>query len=53
MLRVGVREFRDHMGRYLAIVKAGEPIMITRRGKDVAILRPYRGERKRENEQDR
>lgn len=44
MLRVGVREFRDHMGRYIAMVKAGESIMITRRGKDVAIFRPYRGD---------
>jgi prevent-host-death family protein len=37
---VGVREFRENLGRYLAQVKAGEAIAITSHGKTVAELKP-------------
>lgn len=40
MTRVGIREFRAHMGEYLRRVKAGEVIEITKRGKPVGRLMP-------------
>jgi antitoxin (DNA-binding transcriptional repressor) of toxin-antitoxin stability system len=36
---VGVREFRENLGRYLALVKDGGAIAITSHGKTVAELR--------------
>jgi len=38
MVRVGVRELRQHASRYLERVKAGEVIEVTERGKLVALL---------------
>jgi prevent-host-death family protein len=40
MIRIGVRELRQHTGKYLERVKAGETIEITERGKLVAIVSP-------------
>ncbi len=40
MERIGVRELRQHASRYLARVKAGEPVEVTERGKLVARLVP-------------
>jgi prevent-host-death family protein len=40
MVRVGVRELRQHAGRYLERVKAGETIELTERGRLVAVLAP-------------
>jgi prevent-host-death family protein len=40
MLRIGVRELRQHAGRYLERVKAGETIELTERGRLVAVLAP-------------
>ncbi|MGQ9682206.1 MAG: type II toxin-antitoxin system Phd/YefM family antitoxin [Anaerolineae bacterium] len=33
--RVGVRQLKEHLGEYLARVKAGETLIITERGKPV------------------
>lgn len=42
MLRIGVRELRQHASRYLALVRRGEQIEVTERGKPVARLVPVR-----------
>ena len=38
--RVGVRELRQNLSRYLRRVAAGEQLEVTERGKPVAILAP-------------
>jgi len=40
MLRIGVRELRQNASRYLALVKAGETVEVTERGRLVALLTP-------------
>lgn len=40
MVRIGVRELRQHASRYLARVKAGETVEVTERGRLVALLVP-------------
>lgn len=40
MERIGVRELRQNASRYLALVKAGETVEVTERGKLVALLSP-------------
>ena len=38
--RVGVRELRQHLSRYLRRVTAGETLVVTERGRSVAVLAP-------------
>ena len=38
MIRIGIRELRQHASRYLERVKAGEVIEVTERGKLIALL---------------
>jgi antitoxin (DNA-binding transcriptional repressor) of toxin-antitoxin stability system len=45
MQRIGVRELRQNASRYLALVKLGETVEVTERGKLVALLAPPRGSR--------
>lgn len=40
MLRIGVRELRQHASRYLAQVRAGDTIEVTDHGRPVARLVP-------------
>ncbi|MGZ8744727.1 MAG: type II toxin-antitoxin system Phd/YefM family antitoxin [Nocardioides sp.] len=40
MERIGVRELRQNASRYLGLVKAGETIEVTERGRLVALLTP-------------
>lgn len=40
MSRVGVRELRQNLSKYLAEVKAGESFVVTERGREVARLTP-------------
>jgi prevent-host-death family protein len=40
MNRVGVRELRQNLSRYLVQVKAGESFTVTERGREVARLLP-------------
>lgn len=40
MVRIGVRELRQHASRYLERVKAGETVEVTDRGQLVALLVP-------------
>lgn len=43
--RVGVRELRQNLSKYLARVKAGEELVVTERGEEVARLIPTASER--------
>ena len=38
MIRIGIRELRQHASRYLEKVKAGEVVEVTERGKLIALL---------------
>lgn len=38
--RVSLREVNQHLARYVKAVEAGERIVITRRGKPIALLSP-------------
>ena len=40
MERIGVRELRQNASRYLALVKAGETVEVTERGRLIALLQP-------------
>ena len=40
MKQVGVRELKARLSEYLALVKAGEEVVVTERGKAVARLAP-------------
>lgn len=40
MPTVGVRELRQNLSRYLTRVKAGESLVVTERGREVALLVP-------------
>jgi len=40
MVRIGIREFKAHMGQYIAMIRAGETIMLTDRGEDAICLTP-------------
>jgi len=42
---VGVRELRQNLSKYLARVKAGEELVVTERGEEVARLIPTASER--------
>src|SRR5436309_14756590 len=45
--RVSLREINQHLTRYVKAVEAGEQIVITRRGKPVALLSPLPQEGRR------
>jgi len=45
MAEVGIRELRNHLSRYLDVVRAGDEIVVTDRGAAVARLVPLDGER--------
>ena len=40
MQRVGIRELRQNLSRYVTRVKAGETFAVTERGDEVAVLAP-------------
>ena len=40
MTSVGISEFRRHLLRYLARVEKGETLVVTTRGKQLAVLSP-------------
>jgi len=42
MTTVGIREFRNHLGRYMGAVKRGQEILLTDRGRIVARISPGR-----------
>ncbi|MGI8792414.1 MAG: type II toxin-antitoxin system Phd/YefM family antitoxin [Acidimicrobiales bacterium] len=45
MAEVGIRELRDHLSRYLDRVQDGEEVVVTDRGRAIALLLPMNGER--------
>lgn len=45
--RVSLREINQHLTQYVKAVEAGERIVITRRGKPVALLSPVPTEERR------
>ena len=40
--KVSVTELRKHMGRYIDLVISGDVLVITRYGKEIAMLVPFR-----------
>jgi prevent-host-death family protein len=44
--RVNLREVKQHLARYVKAAEAGERIVITRRGKPVALLSPLPREKR-------
>ncbi len=40
MKAVGVRELRQNLSRYLARIKGGESLVVTERGREVALIVP-------------
>ncbi len=54
MRKVGSREFKNRMGRYLSAVRKGQSLLITDRGRPVArVTPPDRKERPEESVEDR
>jgi prevent-host-death family protein len=49
----GVRELRRNFRRYLAQVKAGERLVVTRRGRPVAVFLPLPAEGLMDQREDR
>ena len=45
--RVGIGELRDRVSRYVRRAEKGETIVIVNRDREVAVLRPWRGRRRR------
>jgi prevent-host-death family protein len=45
MIAVGVRELKARLSRYVGIVRGGEEVVVTSRGREVAILVPVTKER--------
>lgn len=39
-MKVGIRELKSHLSRYLGEVKKGKRIVVTDRGKEIAVLAP-------------
>jgi len=45
MIAVGVRELKARLSRYIGIARGGEEVVVTARGREVAILVPVTKER--------
>ena len=43
MHAIGVRELKDRLTRYLALIREGERVVVTDRGRPVAVLGPIEG----------
>ncbi len=52
MRKVGSREFKNRLGRYLAAVRNGQSLLITDRGRPVAKLIPPEPEKHKEESLD-
>jgi prevent-host-death family protein len=46
MITVGVRELKTNLSRYLAKVQEGEEVVVTERGREVALFLPISAERR-------
>ncbi len=38
MTQVGVKALKQHLGKYLEVASAGQPVVVTRRGRPIAVL---------------
>ena len=43
MQAVGVRDLKSRLTHYLRLIKAGERVIVTERGKPIALIRPVDG----------
>jgi len=43
-VKAGIRQVRDEFSSFMARVRNGEQIIISDRGRDIAVLRPIRGD---------
>lgn len=43
MQAVGVRDLKSRLAHYLRLIKAGERVIVTERGKPIALIRPVDG----------
>jgi prevent-host-death family protein len=46
MESVGIRELKTHLSRYLEQVKQGKEVLITERGREIAVLAPLSAEQR-------
>jgi prevent-host-death family protein len=46
METVGLKELKNHLGAYVRKARDGEPVLITERGREVAVLEPLSDARK-------
>lgn len=47
MLKVGIGELRDRVSHYVRRAERGETIVIVNRNREVAVLQPWRDQRRR------
>ena len=47
-MRMGLREANQHFSRVMRAVKAGKEVVLTERGKPIAVLKPIRASQKPE-----
>lgn len=40
MTTVGVRELKNRLSHYLELAKSGEPVTVTARGREIAVIQP-------------
>lgn len=48
MATVGVRELKNRLSYYLDLAKGGEPVTVTERGKEIAVIQPIVQDSERE-----
>ncbi|HUY05875.1 MAG TPA: type II toxin-antitoxin system prevent-host-death family antitoxin [Acidimicrobiales bacterium] len=52
-MKVGVREFRDHLSRYLNQVESGDEVIVTDHGREIARVMPIENGGRRPSACDR
>ncbi len=53
MQTVGVRDLKSRLTHYLRLIKEGEKVIVTERGKPVALIRPLDGTEKQSSIEER
>jgi prevent-host-death family protein len=43
-MHMGLREANQHFSKAIKAVKAGEEVVLTERGKPIAVIKPFRGD---------
>jgi prevent-host-death family protein len=44
-MRMGLREANQHFSKAIKAVKAGQEVVLTERGKPIAVIKPFNGDR--------